>query len=356
MPVGCSNVFTPVWVPVLAIVLAMVSHASFSAQAEVEVLKPVGVLTVDGTLRGKKGEVAKDISGMACTTTAGAKKRCLLVNDENAAAQFLNLDQGIIEPGRHVPLIGGKPAADAKGAQPNITCNKTGKFAEFDGEGVAFDGQHFYVTGSHGCSRNSKQFRLSSFYIARLSPTGDPNASIDLTYRFADVLMAAAQVAPFFGKALDATHSGLNIEGLALYGGRIWAGLRAPVIDGSAFLVGAPVAELFAPGTTRWRGTPEVRVLPLGTSRGIRDLAALPDGRLLILSGPAQDQDIDYRVHVADFRSSAPPRLLGALAPVKGGKAEVITLIRTIDGTVEFAVLYDGIDNGGGQIYRTPLN
>jgi len=340
----------------VAVAFAIAPQSSLFAQATAPVLKPVAALGVSGQLKGKKGKVAKDISGMACDTGAGPQKRCLLVNDENAEAQFLTLSKGVIEAGRLVRLIGDKPAADAKGTRPHITCGKTGEFAEFDGEGVAFDGQHFYVTGSHGCSRNSNQFRLSSFYIARLRATGDSAASVDLTYRFSDVLMAAVQVAPFFGKPLDAKGNGLNIEGIAISGGKVWAGLRAPVLDGKAYLVGAPLAALFAPGSARWQGTAETRALPLGASRGIRDLAALPDGRLLLLSGPAQDQDIDYRVHVVDLKAATPPRLLGALAPVKDGKAEVITLMGASGGTIEFAVLYDSIENGGGQIYRVPLN
>src|SRR3954464_2721240 len=88
-----------------------------------------------------------------------------------------------------------------------------------------------------------------------------------------------------FGRDLEP--NGLNLEGLAVVGGMLYAGLRAPSLDGSAFIVSTDVEPLFTPDTPL---VPRVIPLALGRDTGIRDLALLPDGRLLVLAGPAQDQ------------------------------------------------------------------
>jgi len=86
-----------------------------------------------------------------------------------------------------------------------------------------------------------------------------------------------------FGRDLEP--NGLNLEGLAVVGGVLYAGLRAPSLDGSAYIVSTDVEPLFTPGTPL---EPRVIPLALGRDTGIRDLAPLPDGRILVLAGPAR--------------------------------------------------------------------
>lgn len=239
-------------------------------------------------------------------------------------------------------MIGKKPTTEAVGSLPDIACGKIGKFADFHGEGLAYGSGAFFVAGSHGCSRNSSQFRLSSFYLARIAIHGESPGPITLSYRVSDALQAAAPAASRFSKPLDRKGNGLNIEGIAIASGKLWIGLRAPVDDGNAYIVSAPLDELFEPGDARWR-KPEVRTLPLGANRGIRDIATLSDGRLLVLSGPAQGQEIDYRLHLYDPAGSATLVLIGALEKVKNGKAESITILKENDRQTEVAVLFDGV-------------
>ncbi len=91
---------------------------------------------------------------------------------------------------------------------------------------------------------------------------------------------------------------GTNIEGLAVTGGRLYVGLRTPVDKDAALILSAPVAELFASGQQSLNGkSVEPISLKLGKMVGIRDLAALQSGGLLILSGPTIEQkDIPYKI------------------------------------------------------------
>ncbi len=320
---------------------------------EVPRLKPIGVIGVTGDILGKKGKAAKDVSGMACMPGDSAEKLCVLVNDENSGAQFVRLAGATLRPGKVNPLIGGKAPADAFGQPPEPSCGKEKKFAEFDGEGVAFGDGHFYVVSSHGCSRNSEGYRLSSFLLARFRAYPDQLPSgAELTYRVSDVLAAAKSAGSRFGKALDAGSNGLNIEGIAFVARKLWFGLRAPVDGSNAYLIGVGAAELFAPGNARWQGQPDVVALALGERRGIRDLTALPDGRLLVLSGPAQEQKLDYRLHIVDPAKPDTLRTIGIVDAPKKGKAEVVTVLQENGGELVVAVLFDGVKNGGGALYR----
>src|SRR5690606_17034440 len=98
-----------------------------------------------------------------------------------------------------------------------------------DGEGVAYDGDWFYVTGSHGCTRKDGGLRLSMFLLARLRPNDDGSAAtVQTTSRLTEQLCATPLLQPSFGRALDT--GGLNIEGIAAVSGRLLLGLRAPTV------------------------------------------------------------------------------------------------------------------------------
>ncbi|MEI9899794.1 MAG: DUF3616 domain-containing protein [Hyphomicrobium sp.] len=107
------------------------------------------------------------------------------------------------------------------------------------------------------------------------------------------MLRHASTVSAYFGKDL-VDDNGLNIEGLAVQGDQLIIGLRGPSIDGRAFLVRTDIGPLFAggDGTVAPSSTTIPIAVPEGT--GIRDLATLPDGRLLLLLGPAQEQGMPY--------------------------------------------------------------
>lgn len=226
---------------------------------------------------------------------------------------------------------------------------------------MAHAAPHFYVTGSHGCSRRGREFKLSTALLARLSPdAAGTGATVETTYRLGDALRMADIVGDYFLKDLEprgnaAPPAGLNVEGLAVVGDTLYAGLRAPVLDGRAFLVAVPVAPLFALGDAPLAEKPATIALALGPEAGIRDLTALPDGRLLVLSGPTRNGlDRPYGLFIAELPSGRVTPL-GTLAPLDGdearGKPE--GLVRLGPGRV--LVVFDSVLNGGPREYEVAI-
>ena len=331
--------------------------------------------TVQGKLVAKKsGKIAKDLSGLACRhTPAGSPLDCLTVNDESSFAQRLTVADRILAPGAQdndrVKLIGDNMPTSAVGKPPSLNdCpGGAGEFDEFDGEAVAFapnaaGGGAYYIAGSHGCSRNSGKARLSSFLFAQI-PVAPSGALSDarLSWKLSDVLKNATPVTANFGKSLAPDKQGLNIEGIAVTGDWLRLGLRAPSVQGTAFIVSTSIAAVFDPGTT----APPATVFPLllGPDAGIRDMTALPDGRLLVLSGPAQDQsNVAFGIVLVtlnDAATTADVKHVGWLEDFTGGgeraKAEAITVVGSDGDALRVLVMFDGVENGGPREYRVRL-
>ncbi len=245
------------------------------------------------------------------------------------------------------------------GSRPrSVPCPRiTEDFEELDGEGVAYAAPYFYVVGSHGCSRKKGKFRLSTFILARIRVDqegrpvdeagnvltgGNMHEAVETTYRLSDLLPRVTDAGAFFGKGLDADSKGLTIEGIAVQGENLFLGLRAPSIDGRAFIVRANVDELFKPGREPAPATALLDTIPvaLGPDVGIRDLALLPDGRLLILAGAASGPEIPYRIFVVDQTGAN----LQELVPPQTDqptRAEAMTVLEATDQDIRLLILFD---------------
>ena len=181
--------------------------------------------------KGFEGIHSTDLSGIACVPLNHGEYRCLAIDDESKFAQLAKIENGAIEAKAKIRLIKKEYDPEPLGEKPSVACpNGPGDFGEFDGEGVAY-APYFYVVGSHGCSRNSGKFRLSSFILARIrvDDSGEPvdaqgnvldkddmeKAVVETTYRVSDLLKRADTVREYFGKSLNADKNGLNIEGIA---------------------------------------------------------------------------------------------------------------------------------------------
>ena len=301
-----------------------------------------------------------DLSGIACIPIQqGTAYRCLAVNDETQTAQFATVEDGKIAAGEDVRLIGESPDPETVGTRPkSVPCPRiTDDFEELDGEGVAYAAPYFYVVGSHGCSRKKGKFRLSTFILARIrvDPDGRPidqagnvltdsevHQAVETTYRLSDLLPRAEAAGAFFGKGLDAEAKELTIEGIAVEGENLFVGLRAPSIDGRAFILRANVDELFKPGREPAPATALAETIPLalGSDVGIRDLAPLPDGRLLILAGAASGDEIPYRIFVVDPTGAN----LQELVPPQSDqptRAEGMTVLEATDQEIRLLILFD---------------
>ena len=94
--------------------------------------------------------------------------------------------------------------------------------------------------------------------------------------------------------------------------------------------------------------------VPLGIGRGIRDLAPLSDGKVLVLSGPAQDERIPFEIHVLDTTDQT-ATLLGTLSELKeapDAKAEAISVLSQQGNIIDVLVMFDGLESGGPRQYR----
>jgi hypothetical protein len=325
-------------------------------------LKPMTVVG-DFEAKRKKDDPAADISGIACQPPQGGKRSCLLVNDENRNAQFATIENDTMTVGETVTLIGKDPTAETLGRPPKPTCKKEDEFKDLDGEAIAYVAPYFYVVGSHGCSRDKAKFRLSSFILARIKvdQNGQSAGAAETTYRVSDLLTRAGAAAPFFGKDLE-TDNGLNIEGIAATRDRLWFGLRAPVgADGAAYLVGGTAADLFQAGDAPSEAKPLVMPVAL-EGRGIRDMAPLPDGRLLILAGAPHGTELPFKLFVVN-PDSGTSKAIGTFDPVseavgskvKVGKAEGIEVIEASPDRVKFVVVFDSLPNGEPQLGEAAL-
>lgn len=154
-----------------------------------------------------------------------------------------------------------------------------GAESEVDVEGLAFDGEYLWITGSHGLKRKKPKKRLGQaeqlerlaevvrednrYLLARIPCVPDADGryelrtSVEVPARApgedAKRLTAArlvpdgkgnaltqelkddAHIAPFLG--IPGKDNGFDIEGLAISGGRIYLGLRGPVLRGFAVVL-----------------------------------------------------------------------------------------------------------------------
>lgn len=151
--------------------------------------------------------------------------------------------------------------------------------------------------------------------------------------------------------------NGLNAEGLTVMSGKLFAGLRAPTLDGNAFIVTIDADKLFDESASINEGDAHAISVQLGFGRGIRDLTRLNDGQLLMLSGPAQDAQVPFEIHVLDIRAETSILLatLGELPDITGAKAEAISVLSQHGDVIDVLVMFDGLKSGGPREYSILL-
>jgi len=352
---------------------------SAAADTPAPAISPVRPFWVEGIFQTAERPPARDLSGIACKPAPDgtAPRLCLVVNDSDRFAQVATLADGRIAPGPTVALLGGQPSPATVGAPPQAVACSAGeaRFSDLDGEGVAYAEPYFYVVGSHGCSRK-REYRPSRFILARVriddqgravdeagggaSDPADALRFVQTTYRLSEALRAAEPTGRHFGQDLEP--NGLNLEGLAVVGGTLYAGLRAPSLEGQAYIVATDLEPLFTPDAPL-----ATRALPLALGRdmGVRDLTPLPDGRLLVLAGPAQDQlDVDFALFALNLRDGGLTHLatlddpLGVCTPrprAVSGKPEAVLPLGRDGDRLNVLILSDSLPNGAPCEYSVPL-
>ena len=268
---------------------------------------------VSGKLFGKPmdatnpdGKKSKDVSGIACATTTGFPRLCLIADDESQGTQIVILKDGALIAGDFIRLI-----HDVHDDEP----------LELDAEAVAYADGAFYVIGSHGRPRHEKTAEEEAKKAAKNDAKAAASkhlfrvrfgaGSVDMKtgklaggpdIKPADLSKAIkgeTKIEPHFDKPLE--ENGLTIEGLAVRGGTLYAGMRGPVLaDGSAAVLSVPLDTLFEDKAG------EAHVLPvmLGNDtrnkpRGVRDMVAY-GANFLVLAGPENDPS-DDAVRAGDY-------------------------------------------------------
>jgi hypothetical protein len=310
---------------------------------------------------GKKKlkKTRQSVSGIACNLDASQRRVCLVVFDEGAQARYAQI---------------GNKALTAE-AEPVVLRDTAD---ELDAEGAATDGRYFYVTGSHSAKRNDCASNPGSRHVLRfrLDPaTGRASrAQTDFadTGRLWPIMQAQAGLAPHVGerKCLGseppdeapalAGQQGVNIEGLAVQGGRLYFGFRGPASKGVAPVLAVDADALFDAQAAR---DPKATLsrLALGQNRGIRDMVAVKSG-FLVLAGPDDSrasQGAGWVVAWWDGQSAegrvVQPRILATLdlrdvklrQCDKELKPEAMTVLEETPAAYKLLVLSDGLCDGG---------
>lgn len=266
------------------------------------------------------------------------------------------------------------------------------KNQEVDIEGLDWDGGYLWVCGSHSTKRKKPKAseepqknldRIAKvkqeenrYLLARLPVLdGEPVACIEhasgpkltagslkRTKRNNCLIEALAEdphLGPFIDNALPSKENGLDIEGIAARGDRVWLGLRGPVLIGLACILELKVEES-EPGV--------LTLKPIGENKrryrkhlvnldglGIRDLVFQGDD-LLVLAGPTMNLTGCQRVYrlegtldkqddsLSDAASGDLTRLIDLPLDPDLDKAEGMTLSTWPGEESALLVVYDDPD------------
>lgn len=290
----------------------------------------------------KSAVARQNLSGAACAPTQPPFRSCLAVNDEKKYAQLFSIDGRKLTPSAVVRLSGEEEEHDP------------------DAEGAAYADGYFYVIGSHARSRRfdaliEARFAVFRFPVDRdtgqLRFTGSDDSVVGLqkSTKVRAALRGAPVIGPWMEQPLPA--GGVNIEGLAVGGGRMFLGLRAPSVDGRAFIVAVAVEGVFGEQPLDLA----VHALPLGPDIGIRDLAPVSGG-LLVLSGATRDEPVPASIFRWDERSGAVQPLAQLTLPreAEQARAEALLLLEETPEHYRVLVMFDGVSNGAPTEYRIP--
>ncbi len=231
---------------------------------------------------------------------------------------------------------------------------------ELDIEGFAVEGEHLYVIGSHSLTR--KRLKESHSYeenLKRLTQIKQENSryqlfrlTLDATHQVShrDQISLAAifNNDPLLSRftTIPSKENGIDIEGIAAKDGLLYLGFRGPVLrDGYV-----PVMQLAFN-----KPAESYKLLFVNLAgRGIRDLAAVSDG-FLILAGPVGDEQVSYQLlhwngkdclTGSGRKESGKLQLLTEITPPEGGKAEGLALLSETAQAYEVLIVFDGARNG----------
>ena len=281
----------------------------------------------------------------------------------------------------------GKGVRFERSHEIELTPKQGGEDVEVDVEALAVDKNTVYALGSHSRTRKriDRPKDAAASYkanVKRFSDPQEPAPERDKLYRFVFDPATGKPTAPpkeislravIDGQAIlrgfPATKStdpaiaskepaiaskenGVDLEGLAADGATLFAGFRGPVLRHGF----APVLKFTFDAPDK----AELIFVPLD-GRGIRDLAKVPDG-ILVLAGPSGDSDQSHRLYRWNGKDCIPGtdgpggklEYLGEVPTEPGGKAEAVVVNAAETDAYVVTFFYDSLKNGGPQRFRVP--
>jgi hypothetical protein len=229
-----------------------------------------------------------------------------------------------------------------------------GEDDEIDMEGAASDGKYIYIVGSHSMRRkqvdddgdrqkNRKKQRNvkpheASYSLFRITLDEKGKLLTNESISLKEILEADDILGPYV--SIPGKENGIDVEGIAVQDGMIYVGFRGPVLR-----------QNFVP-VLRFRfESPQDYTLQFVKldGRGIRDLAAVDDG-FLVLAGPVGDGDASYQLHLWNGEDcipgdADPAGRLTPLGELRGNddvKPEALVALNERDAQWRLLLLRDG--------------
>lgn len=302
----------------------------------------------------------QNLSAIACVS----QSRCLVGADEGKKVQVAELSR----QGKWLKVLADVELLDSKPQRlPSIDGAAGGK--EIDIEAIAVEGDCYYITGSHGVSKEDGKIQENRYKIFRLKvdpASGLPPAGVDSktglpvgleVNSLSDILKTDAVLRPYFQKPLQ--HNGVNIEGLAAKHGQLFVGFRSPNLGGKAYVMEIAADEIFADRKGRHY---KLYSLSLGEGYGIREILAARSC-FLIIAGNSGSEPSDRFPKSENYREDRGYLMFswdGKGSKVHGigliekppGKAEAMTVLSESEQQMEVLILFDGADKGSPSVYR----
>jgi hypothetical protein len=282
-------------------------------------------VTVERTVRLRLGDVSRAAATHTNLSAVRTDGRVMwLAGDETATVQRLVADDAR-EPGEYADEVTFRLAdlVDLPGDDAD---------EEADIEGIARSGHFLWAVGSHSLRRRQiKPHHSGAKPLKRLARVegqanrqvlvripvrdvdglpclvpetdigGERHRAAILAGRgnLRDLLRDDEHLAPFL--PIPGKDNGLDIEGIAVHGDRLYLGMRGPVLRGWAFVLELqPYVDPTEPGRLRLRefddGAPYRKHVLRLDGLGVRDLCPAGDD-LLVLAGPTMDLDGPVRIY-----------------------------------------------------------
>ncbi|QOZ51519.1 DUF3616 domain-containing protein [Bradyrhizobium sp. CCBAU 53338] len=342
----------------LLINLLVPTESARSANAVAPVSGPWDAGAFDFSSHSKK--MRRALSGIACSGPVGAP--CLVVFDEGVEARYVTLSStGYVIDNTSLPLRNSDE--------------------ELDAEGASTDGKYFYVTGSHSAKRKTCESNPGSRYVLRfpIDPVSGKAVPSDRkeTGALWSLMSSLPALADHVGeqkclgrepppKAPELKgQRGVNIEGIAARDGQLHFGFRGPTKNATAPILTTNAREFFETPAPK----ASVTFVEVGEGRGIRDLAPVKDG-ILVLAGPDDDtahENVGWFLGLWDGRPTDVAKLKDPIQLDLSGvklrscdeelKPEALAILRDDPDAYEVVIMSDGMCDGGPMKFvltRTP--